>query len=388
MAKEASNKKTQEEIVKEFLQSKAERLESYFTEIEKEKVMPWSSPAFSALFMNPSSKVKYVFVNQLLLYFESESRKFTSNKFITINQGNKENLQLTKSSKASYVLQNFAMKIGSKMKKDPKTGQWMKDSEGKYIPERDENGEVIGIYKRFQKLQPVFNLSLFEGEIPNKWKDKKQFTCNSENINKITDAIIAAVDVNVVRHLSSSNYYSLKNDEITLSNRDLFKNDVTELHVLLHEICHSTGHEKRMKRESLERYHELENGKEYFRAYEELCVNLAAQALVHKYGLDPQEYNNSFGDNNGFVYDVSWTKQLIDKHGVKIIFDAAQDAEKIFHHVDNEIEPSLILLPEFKEYFTQEKKEREEAKEQAKSDFEESQKQKATTKKKSVYKRK
>ncbi len=123
-----------------------------------------------------------------------------------------------------------------------------------------------------------------------------------------------------VRHVAGDRaYYHMKRDEIVLPERGQFPSANHYYQTALHELGHSTGHEERMKRETL--IEGIRNGfgsPDYAR--EELRAEISAMMTGERVGVghDP---------SRGAAYVEGWVAAL--KEDPREIRRAAADAQKI-----------------------------------------------------------
>jgi antirestriction protein ArdC len=97
---------------------------------------------------------------------------------------------------------------------------------------------------------------------------------------------------------------------------------------LFHEIIHSTGNEKRLKRFTSEDKNQTLFGSDSY-SKEELVAEIGASFLCHQNGIE----NKSTKDNS-VAYLQNWLKMLKDDH--KLIIFAAAQAEKAVKFIKGE----------------------------------------------------
>ena len=364
MAYKKSSKKFSKEDKKNLINEYQEQINSYFlgladhvsdkliSDLEK-GIPPWESPVMDTHYHNPESGANYNFENSILLWAATEGKNYSSNKFVTAKQGFDAGLSMEKGTTGYKIVQRFGMPLGTMYETDT-NGNYKKDENGKLIPQRDENGDIKKLYKRAAKLVTVFNIDQFKGEIPKRWlKDEKKPTLdNNEEMILFRNALEASSECPILRHKSSKNYYLPPLDHIKLSNSDLFKSTLQEISTMAHEMAHATGHESRLNRETVYTYAKSDCN----RGYEELVANFASRGLTEKYRLPEKEVKASYLNNHD-SYDMGWMIPVI-KEDIKLVFDAAQDANRAFKRVDNKFQEELKKEPKLKE-FVEEKMDKE-----------------------------
>lgn len=344
----------------------ASRLANKLLEEGKTGVKPWESSVFKTEYKNPASGTVYNLENAAFLYFSSIDAGYKTPKFVTAKQGFEAGLTMEKGTTGHRIIQRFGMKMGYVPERNP-DGSVRKDSDGKTILKRDEEGNLMPIYKRMAKMVSVFNLDQFKGEIPKAWleDEPKKLLENEDVLIKVRQVIENNGQVEIKRHSpealfllgsmkQAANFYKPLEDKIFLAPSDNFKNTLREISTALHELSHSTGHESRLKRECAEKYHESN----YYRGMEELVANFSARVLCQQLGLDKNEVSEAF-DQNHDSYDSGWMYEVIKKDP-KGVFEAADMAQRAKNMVMKWIENELKLIPEVAEVMTKKKVEVEE----------------------------
>lgn len=392
--KEKVIEQSQEKVNNHLLEIADKVMETFFEDYNKNDIKPWEAPCFNSIFNNPVTGTHYNFINQILLYMASKNKGFTSKKFVTAKQGFENGLSMEKGTqKCNYIIQHYGVPVMPVFERDD-SGNIKKDSKGQNIIKRDENGKPQYIMRRQSKLVPLFNIEQFTGEIPAKWL--KDETVHVESVNEeflvaVRDAIVKYSESNIVRAgedllFGGANYYSSSSDNVVLYDSKKYKNTLNEIYVMLHEIGHSTGHESRLKRESLEKYAEKIDGYAFYRGYEELVANFTAQAICKEIGISSEDYNEIFEQNN-ISYDHGWAKNIYNVDPMAM-FNVLLDAEKAFNRINRTIIKGMRNEPLLKEHFElldQQRKVHLENEEGVDNDNEES--NKVSPKKKRSYKR-
>ena len=165
-----------------------------------------------------------------------------------------------------------------------------------------------------RKYYRVFNGDVIEG-IP----ERKRTEHDPAGQNARAEALIGfwSDTESPIRYGGSAAYYSPKSDEIHLPQKKDFVDMPEYYSTALHEIGHSTGHEKRLNRNlSTDR-----DSPEY--ATEELRAEIASMFLEQDLGVavkDKHIENNS-------AYIAAWKSAI--KEDPNILFKAIADAERI-----------------------------------------------------------
>lgn len=111
-------------------------------------------------------------------------------------------------------------------------------------------------------------------------------------------------------------YYSVKRDKLNMPQMGQFKTAEAYYLTLFHELVHSTGHPKRLKREGLgQRFGNTKYSKE------ELIAEMGASFLSAQTGIDIEDLTE-----NSAAYLKGWLSAL--KGDKKLIFKAAAEAQK------------------------------------------------------------
>jgi len=126
--------------------------------------------------------------------------------------------------------------------------------------------------------------------------------------------------------------YSYHDDTIYLPLKEQFEDPLEFYSTLLHELCHSTMHSKRLKRYSEEELKELKKKENYAR--EELIAELGAFITSLKVKL-------SFNPNQTYAYCKSYIKKYLQKVKFKELYKIVSLAERIADWIIREFQ----LLP-------------------------------------------
>lgn len=150
----------------------------------------------------------------------------------------------------------------------------------------------------------MFNLAQIEGiEIEAKEPvDMTDFEPIAE-AEGITLRYLTAQEIEL-KHMENRAYYNRLKDMINMPKPETFIDADSYYKTLFHEMAHSTGHEKRLNRKTL---NEVEMGDNTY-AREELVAEVSAMYLVGLLNLNPKD-----NMTNSQAYINGWIKYLKDK---------------------------------------------------------------------------
>lgn len=178
----------------------------------------------------------------------------------------------------------------------------------------------------------VFNASLVEGIKPYEKGQIKDHVFADAVLN----SYLENEHINLI-HRGDNAYYEVNADRIVLPHIISFRDEVTYLDTLAHEIAHSTGAKERLNR-NLEGH---KGSSEY--AIEELRAEIASAYINPLLGIPITSYNV----NRHKAYIQNWI-QIVEGNP-QILFKAIMDAEKISEFVleRSGYDISLINDPSF-----------------------------------------
>ena len=283
---------------------------------------PWdgnASAMATSMPFNGASKRRYRGINSLYLYTVANFKGYKDPRWFTFKQ---------------------VEELGGKVKrgeKSVKVEYWQfkrtikEDENGKPLAKEDwlEVDRKVPLIMR----SAVFNAEQCEG-IPELELPKRDW----EPLER-ADTIMKAVGVPIFHDAVDRNYYSHGKDEIHLTPMEAFPTREAYYGTALHELGHSTGHEKRLNRQFGKTF-----GDENY-AKEELRAEIASFMLCSDLGISRQA-----SDEQHAAYVGSWIKAL--KSDPNEIFKASADAENICNYLydrereymknlGNEIEPNV-----------------------------------------------
>lgn len=283
--------KTREELVKMYVDSL------------KEGNIPWRQRWVSSLNVNGLTHQEYRGVNQLLLSFVTYKEKYNDNRWMTYKQIKDKGYKL-KEAKGKGVPVEFWSAY------DIKNKQKISISDYENIIRNKPD------YKLFCNTSYVFNGSLIEG-LPQ--KDMYPYDKDIPS-NVFIQRVIKGLGVKY-KEEGSRAYYSPQDDLVVIPPFTKFYDKYSYYATQLHELCHATGHPKRMNRDQSNK-----NKKDYAR--EELVAEISSSFLMGKLEIEPAELDY----NNHKAYIQSWISILEDKP--QELFKAINESNKVCEFID------------------------------------------------------
>ena len=283
-------------------------IEMYISAL-KEDIIPWRQRWISTECMNGVSHIKYKGVNQLLLSYISSKEKYNDTRWYTYLQIQQQGFKLNKNAKGKGVPVEFWSCFNIKTRQKVDFDEYQKIID--LSPEEKEN------YKVFCNTSYVFNAKYIDGLEPIKETPKQSNISISNQISKIIKNL-------GVKYSEEGNraYYNVLTDEIVLPNKEKFIDDYSYYATQLHELCHSTGNEKRLNRNMSNK-----NKDDYAR--EELIAEISSSFLMQKLNVD---VNAEHYDNHK-SYIQSWIRILEDKPTE--LFKAINDSNKVCKYIED-----------------------------------------------------
>ncbi|MBO5004134.1 MAG: DUF1738 domain-containing protein [Clostridia bacterium] len=286
-----------------------EQLIQMYIESLKQDIIPWRQRWIGNECMNGISHLKYKGVNQLLLSYISSKEKYNDSRWYTYIQVKQSGYKLNKQAKGKGVPVEFWSCYNIKTKQRVDFDDYQKIIE--LNPEEKNNYRVIC------NTSYVFNAKYVDGLEP--MKEAKKI----DNI-EISNYISKVIKKLGVKYSEEGNraYYNPTTDEIVLPNKDKFVDNYSYYATQLHELCHSTGNQKRLNRNM------SNNNKEDY-AREELIAEISSSFLMQKLNVD---VNAEHYDNHK-AYIQSWIRILEDKPSE--LFKAINESNKVCKYIDN-----------------------------------------------------
>jgi antirestriction protein ArdC len=265
--------------------------------------VPWRRPWSSAgLPRNLVSKKPYRGVNFFLL----SASKFVSPFWLTFRQANELGGQVRKGEESTIVV--F-------WKTDEKTESENTGAEG--TAQKARRRFLLRYYR-------VFNLE--QCELPENVLDRlPKIERHQHDPIDAAERIVAAMPLRPeIEHAGSKAFYSSVTDRVTMPPRQLFTSAEEYSATLLHELTHSSGHRKRLARESI-----LEAAPFGSATYskEEMVAEMGAAYLCAEAGISNVVLPNQA------AYVAGWLKKLRDDR--KLLIHAAAQAQHAADYVLN-----------------------------------------------------
>ena len=123
-----------------------------------------------------------------------------------------------------------------------------------------------------------------------------------------------------INFLGNQPYYTAKDDTIQIPAIDKFTTAEEYYSTLFHELTHSTGHEKRLNRESMKKY----SLKDHTKNVEELTAEIGSGFLASNVGIEKTITNN-------IAYCQSWYEAIKDNK--KLLTEAIKQASNSYKFI-------------------------------------------------------
>lgn len=267
-------------------------------------VIPWRKPWKAGLEMptNLDSKKAYTGINSMLLHCANTDSPY----FVTYKQAQKLGGNVKKGAKGYPVI--FWKKSTYKKK----------DQEGNEI---EENGFILRYYT-------VFSVSDCEGLEKHIPKPVSVPVIPFKPIEKCEKVVSGYKGKPDIEHKGGIACYAPFMDKITMPKQESFNSPEEYYSTLFHEMVHSTGHEKRLKREGITNSDGFGNHK-YTK--EELVAEMGASFLSGQAGIDNITLDNSAS------YIAGWLRKLRDSSNAKWIIEAGSKAQKAVDYINGDL---------------------------------------------------
>jgi antirestriction protein ArdC len=242
-------------------------------------VLPWQNPSFGKSIINGDTKKRYSLLNiaWLSAQIENENKK-TSGVFLTWNQIKKHKGSVNTGAKSYHVAFYKIMEFENKTVK----------------------GEIEE--KKFPYLRYYNVFDLNDTNITKEALKIKELPPNT-GIDHVLE-FVTKTGATVNHDNISVNCYYPKRDIISLNPKENFKSKELYCHTLLHELTHWTGHESRLKRDTLENY--SQSGA--IRSKEELIAEMGSTLLCNQFNIVSHE-----SKENTQAYINGWVSYLKNK---------------------------------------------------------------------------
>lgn len=283
----------------------------YIEALEQQK-LPWDCGWNIKTPSNAISGVKYHGVNNALLTFVASEKGYKGSRWCTFNQIADKNHIFHKD-------ENWKLKEGSMgvpieywyfyNRVEKKAYTWKQYKEAMDLGREQDNFILCN------KVYYVFNEDCIEGI-------QKVEELSNENINQeeVINNIMDNMNVNC-KEMGNSAFYNVQTDTIVIPPKETFKTQYDYDSTLLHELCHSTGHDTRLNRDLKNTFGTPEYAKE------ELRAEISSSFLMQELNLPPSESNIK----NHQAYIQSWIDVL--KNDPSELFRAIKDSDQIVDYV-------------------------------------------------------
>ncbi len=268
-------------------------------------VVPWRRPWTSTgLPRNLITRKPYRGIN----YFLLSASKFVSPFWLTMRQANALGGSIRKGEESTIV---------TFWKIDDAKQEETEDLDAEPKDEKNRRRFVLRFYR-------VWNLE--QCDLPQAVLDKlpKIETHQHDPIEAVEKIIADMPNPPEIVRAGSKAYYSPITDRITLPPRELFESAAEDAATTLHELSHSTGHERRLGREGIT---EVAPFGSAVYSREELVAELSAAFLCAEAGI-----SNAVIQNQA-AYVAGWLKKLRDDR--RLIVHAAAQAQKAADYIVN-----------------------------------------------------
>lgn len=283
-----------------------EQLVKMYIHTLEEQRIPWRMRWINGTNVNGVTKCAYRGINQLILSTVSFNRKYDDSRWFTFVQIKKNGYKL-KNAKNMGVPIEFWSVYDLKNKKKIDFVEYEKIIEAN--PEEKANFRVIC------NTTFVYNATHIEG-VP-----KIETNTKGIKISNYINNIIKVLGVKYSEYGKEA-FYRPSTDEIVLPPRNNFVDKYSYYATQLHELCHSTGNEKRLNRNI-----SLKDEQEYAR--EELIAEISSSFLMQNLHIDvkAEHYDNHKS------YIQSWIKIL--KNNPQELFKAINESNKVCDYIDD-----------------------------------------------------
>jgi len=268
-------------------------------------VVPWRRPWTSTgLPRNLITKKPYRGIN----YFLLSASKFVSPFWLTMRQANELGGSIRKGEESTIV--TFWKIDDAKQDETEELDAEPKD-------EKSRRRFVLRFYRVWNLEQCILPQAVLD-------KLPKIETHQHDPIEAVEKIIAGMPNPPEIVRAGSKAYYSPITDRITLPPRELFESAAEDAATTLHELSHSTGHEKRLAREGIT---EVAPFGSAVYSREELVAELSAAFLCAEAGISNAVIRNQA------AYVAGWLARLRDDR--RLIVQAAAQAQKAADYILN-----------------------------------------------------
>jgi|GEM_PF-1223201 len=256
---------------------------------------------------NPLTDKKYKGSNNLRLSTSALIQNFKDPRWMTFNQAKEKGYIIKKGAKSTSIYYYQYMDRLTKKPFDVRRIENLAEEER----EKYKKENVYSLLKKYN----VFNAEQIDGI------EKYQDEIDISKRNDILEKILSNSEASIYYDQTEKAFYNLKKDTIHLPGKENFTNIENLYSVALHEMAHSTGHEKRLNRNMEGTF----GDKDY--AKEELIAEFSSVFMQQEINLkidDRQLENNA-------AYIKSWNNVL--KENPEILFEAIKEAQKVNDYI-------------------------------------------------------
>jgi antirestriction protein ArdC len=267
-------------------------------------VVPWRRPwSGGGLPRNLVSRKAYRGINHFLL----SASKFVQPYWLTMRQAIELGGNIRRGEESSIIV--F-------WKVNDRPGEVKNDEADEAEPERSHRRRFVLRYYR------AWNVEQCELPAPVLETVPKIETYSHDPIEAVDRIVSGMPNPPVLEHAGSRAVYSSMTDRITMPPRNLFVSAEEYGATLFHELTHSTGHEKRLSRESVTKATEFGSA---LYSKEELIAEMGGAYLCAEAGI-----SNAVIDNQA-AYVGGWLKKLHDDR--RLAIHAAAQAQKAADYI-------------------------------------------------------
>ncbi len=268
-------------------------------------VVPWRRPWTSTgLPRNLITKKPYRGIN----YFLLSASKFVSPFWLTMRQANELGGSIRRGEESTIV--TFWKIDDAKQNETEELDAEPKD-------EKNRRRFVLRFYRVWNLEQCILPQAVLD-------KLPKIETHQHDPIEAVEKIIAGMPNPPEIVRAGSKAYYSPITDRITLPRRELFESAAEDAATTLHELSHSTGHEKRLGREGIT---EVAPFGSAVYSREELVAELSVAFLCAEAGISNAVIRNQA------AYVAGWLTRLRDDR--RLIVQAAAQAQKAADYILN-----------------------------------------------------
>lgn len=294
-------------------------LNELLNDIEKREDSSWAKTWEYMETQNAFTGHKYSGMNEVFLELVSRINKFDDPRFATFNQAKENSYHIEKGS-SGIPIQFFTF-INKETNKPWNEKEFQKKTKNmtpqEKIIEQDKKQAIAKVFHVFNAKNVISNknkLSLSENKPMEKFNKKIN---TNVLINEFEKNLIDGMEVGFQEIHSQGAFYTPSLDKVTMPLKEQFNSYEERMAVLLHELGHATGNEKRLSRKLDTNFGSTNYSKE------EVKVEMNSVFMVNQLGLDisPEQKENHL------LYLDGWGKHI--KNEPKEFLYALNDSLKI-----------------------------------------------------------